>query len=168
MTKLYAQPYDISATGFCFDSAEEYSEKVAAAKNRYGEPVEEFEIQFIDGEGIDAELFSALRVHQGNFPAFFEAVDEWADDEKVKVIIAVGEAGYSFDLGSDDPSLFDVDLYECASMRDLAMQFIDEGVFGEIPAAIANYIDFDAVARDLAMDYAETMVNGERYQYRCT
>jgi len=167
MTKLFAQPYNISATGFYFESAEEYAEKAAIAKNHYGQPVEEFEIQFIDGEGLDAELFCALRVHQCSFPSFLEAVEEWTDDEKIKVIIAVGEAGYDFDLGRDDPDRFEVDLHECGSMRDLAMQFIDEGLFGDIPAAIANYIDYDAVARDLAMDYAEVNIDGARYQYRC-
>lgn len=52
MTTLYAQPYDISATGFYFDTADQYAEKVVKVKNDYGQPVEEFEIQFIDGEMI--------------------------------------------------------------------------------------------------------------------
>jgi hypothetical protein len=29
MTRLYAQPYDISATGFFFESAQEYNQKAA-------------------------------------------------------------------------------------------------------------------------------------------
>ncbi len=46
------------------------------------------------------------------------------------------------------------------------MQFVDDGLFGEIPAAIANYLDYDAIARDLSADYAETIIDGARYVYR--
>ena len=98
MTRLFAQPYDISATGFYFDTSEEY------------------EIQFIDGEEIDCALFKALGVHQGNFGQYLDACDEWSEDDKRKVIIAVGEAGYRFDLGNDNPDSLDVDLYELDSL----------------------------------------------------
>ena len=168
MTTLYAQPYDISATGFYFESLEGYDAKAAGLRNSYGEPVEEFEIQFIDGSGIDCQLFSALGVHQGNISGYFDAVDDWSDDEKIKVIIAVGEVGYSFDLRRDNPNRFEVDLYECDTLHDLAVQFIDEGLFGDIPAAVANYIDYDAIARDLGMDYSAVTVADTHYIYRCT
>ena len=46
MMQLHAQPYDLAATGFNFETAEEYGTKAAALQNDYGEPVEEFEIQF--------------------------------------------------------------------------------------------------------------------------
>jgi hypothetical protein len=54
MTTFYAQPYDISATGFYFDIEDQYQAKIRTIKNDYGQTVEEFEIQFIDGETIDA------------------------------------------------------------------------------------------------------------------
>ena len=73
---------------------EEYNTQASKLRNSYGQPVEEFELQFIAGESIDADLFKALGVHQGNFPAYLEAVEEWSVDDKIKVIIAVGEAGY--------------------------------------------------------------------------
>ena len=167
MTKLYAQPYDISATGFYFTSAAEYDDKAAALRNRYGQPVEEFEIQFIDGESIDAQLFQTVGVHQGDIAAYFEAMEEWSQEDKIKVIIAVGETGYRFDLAKDDPDKFEVDLYECDTMRDLAMQFVDDGLFGEVPSAIQNYLDYDAIARDLGMDYGQVTIDGARYIYRC-
>jgi len=91
MTTLFAQPYDISATGFYFDTAAEYSAKAAKLKNDYGQPVEEFEIQFIDGTGLDAKLFEALGVNQANHEDFLEAVTDWSDDDKIKVIIAVAK-----------------------------------------------------------------------------
>ena len=167
MTELHAQPYDISAQGFYFRTAAEYQEKAAKVRNDFGFPVEEFEIQFIDGESIDAALFEALRVDQCTFPHFLEACDAWDDDQKRKVIIAVGECGYSFDLKSGDPDDFDVDIYELDSLRELAMQFVDDGIFGTIPERLQNYLDYDAMARDLGMDYSETTIAGKRLIYRC-
>lgn len=167
MTNLYAQPYDISATGFYFESAEEYTEKASKLFNPYGEHVEEFEIQFIDGDGIDCQLFEALSISQCNLEQFFKAVEEWDETQKINVIIAIGEVGYKFDIATDSPDDFDVSLYQLDSMRELAEQFVDEGLYGEIPKSIQFYIDYDAMARDLAMDYSEITIDGTRYIYRC-
>jgi hypothetical protein len=41
----FASGYDITANGFFFTSAEEYTQKVSTCKNGFGGPVEEFEIQ---------------------------------------------------------------------------------------------------------------------------
>lgn len=166
MPKLYAQPYDISATGFYFDTVEEYETKAASNRNEYGQPVEEYELQFIDGDSLDAALFEALSVNQATFAQFIEACDDWDDDQKRKVIIAVGDCGYSFDKTSD-PDDFEVDIYEMDSMKELAEHFVDEGLFGEIPDHLANYIDYDAIARDLKCDYSEIEIAGTRLIYRC-
>jgi antirestriction protein len=167
MTHLYAQPYDISATGFFFTNAEEYVQKAARNRNDMGFPVEEYEIQFIDGESIDAHLFRAMGVDQVSFGLFLQACDEWDDLQKQKVIIAVGECGYSFDLKSGDPDSLDVDVYEMNSLRELAEQFVDEGFYGEIPTAIACYLDYTAIARDLGVDYSEITIAGTQLVYRC-
>ncbi|MCH2037264.1 MAG: antirestriction protein ArdA [Rickettsiales bacterium] len=167
MTQFYAQPYDIHATGFYFSTMEEYNEKYAKCKNSFDEQVEEFELQFIDGESIDCALFEALGISQCNIHHFIEKMDEWDEQEKQILIIAVGECGYQFDLAKDSPDDFDVDIYHTDSMRNLAMQFVDEGLFGDIPENIQFYLDYDAIARDLGMDYSETCVAGNNIIYRC-
>lgn len=167
MTTLFAQPYDISASGFYFDSADQFTAKSIAATNDYGDPVEEFEIQFIDGADIDCELARAWGLNQSNFAAFFDAVDNWDNHQKLSFIIAVGECGFQFDPGRDDPDRFEVDIYHVDSLKELAEQFVDEGLFGEIPSHLRNYLDFDAIARDLACDYASTTIAGNRLAYRC-
>lgn len=131
---LHAQPYDISAQGFFFRSLEEYQQKSSVLRNDYGVPVEEFEIQFIDGEDIDCDLFKALGVHQGNFDAYLTACADWDESQKLKVIIAVGDCGYRFDPATGDPDDLDVDLYEMDSLRDLGMDY------SEIRIAGTNYI----------------------------
>ena len=167
MTQLFAQPYDISATGFYFESVEDYQKKADKNLNDYGEPVEEYEIQFIDGDDIDCALFKALEIHQGTFHHFFEAVDIWSDEDKIKMIIATGECGYRFDFEMQTPDEFDIDLYECDSMTELAEQFVEEGLFGEIPENIQHYLDYEKIAYDLSMDYSETTIAGQRLIYRC-
>lgn len=52
-------------------------------------------------------------------------------------------------------------------MRELAEQFVDEGLFGDIPENIQSYLDYDAIARDLSMDYSETSICDTNLVYRC-
>ncbi|MCV6545687.1 MAG: antirestriction protein ArdA [Cohaesibacter sp.] len=163
---FYAQPYDIDATGFHFSDAETYKETIGKIVNRYGDQVEEFEIQFIDGDAIDAELFKALCISQVTILPFMEKLEEWEDWNKTDIVIAVGECGYSFDLESDDPNDLDIDLYAGMDLNDLAHQFVAEGLFGDIPERLTNYLDYDAIARDLGHDYAETTITGETCVYR--
>ena len=133
MTQLHAQPYDLSAAGFYFESVEEFDAKAGANRNDYGQRVEEYEIQFIDGEAIDCHLATAIGVNQANITQYFDAVDAWSEDEKQRVIIAVGECGYSFEP-STNPDDFEVDIYAVKTLRELAEQFVDEGLLGSSPA----------------------------------
>ena len=163
---LFAQPYDISANGFYFTSAEYYAAKVRTLKNDYGDPVEEFEIQFIDGETIDCELARAIGLNQANYSQFLDCVESWEEHEKINAIIAVGECGYTFDA-DDSPDLLGVDIYAAESLKELAEQFVDEGLYGDISESLQYYIDFDAIARDLSVEYTETTIAGGRYVYAC-
>lgn len=167
MTTLYAQPYDISATGFYFESVGEYDKESKKILNDFGQPVEEFEIQFIDGEQIDCELAQAIGLHQGSFPTFLEACDELDEHDKCILIVAVGECGYNYEPSKTSPRDFDIDLYEMDSLRDLAEYFVGEGLMGEIPENLIMYFDYDALARDLACDYSEITIAGTRHVYAC-
>ncbi len=162
---LHAQPYDTSATGFFFESYEDYAAKTAKARNSYGDPVEEFEIQFIDGADIDCALAQAIGINQANMKPYFEAVEGWDDQDKTRVILAIGECGYRFDTDTR-PDDFDLDIYEVENLRELAEQFVHEGFFGDIPDRLSCYLDYDAIARDLSVDFTEATVAGTRLVYR--
>lgn len=164
--QLHAQPYDLAATGFYFEDYDDYIAKAAALRNSYGAPVEEFEIQFIDGDAIDCDLAQAIGINQANLKQFFEALDDWDDDDKTCVIIAVGECVYPFE-DNTQPDDFEVDIYHLETMRDLAEESVEQGLYGDIPAPLAYYIDYDAIARDLSMDYSQTSVAGQSLIYRC-
>ena len=167
MPQLHAQPYDITANGFYFESLEEYAAKANSNRNDHGDPVEEYEIQFIDGDHIDCDLAKAWGINQANIGQYFNACESWDDQEKTVFIIAVGEAGYSFDPDSVSPTDSDVDIYHLDSMKELAEQFVDEGLYGDIPESLQYYIDFDAIGRDLSVEYSETTIAGGRYVYAC-
>ncbi len=158
---LFAQPYDLSATGFYFNSAEDFDAKVKDLTNAFGDPVEEFEIQFIDGEDIDASLAKAIGINQANFRDFLEIAETWADETKELTIVAVGECGYDFNP-SFCPSNYKVEIFAADSIRELAEQFVEEGVFGDIPEPFQGYIDYDAIARDLNVTCFEVTIAGRK------
>lgn len=167
MLVFYAQPYDITASGFYFRSEEEYAARLRTVRNSLGEQPEEFEIQFIDGDMLDACFADAFGLSQGNVFRFIDLAEAWDEDQKRRFIVAVGECGHRFDAETVDPEDFDVDIYEVEGLRALAEQFVDDGLFGEIPETIQRYLDYDAIARDLAMDYSEARIAGTRLVYRC-
>lgn len=166
MTQLHAQPYDISANGFYFESLEEFTTRASNARNNYGQPVEEFEIQFIDGDAIDCDFAKAWGINQANIGQYFDAVEDWAEYDKQIFIIAVGEVGYTFDPETVTADQFDIDIYHARNMNDLAEEFVAEGLFGDIPDHLIHYIDYDAIARDLAVEYTETEIAGDYLIYR--
>ncbi|UWR87833.1 antirestriction protein ArdA [Phaeobacter inhibens] len=168
MPQLHGQPYDLNANGFYFESLEDYASKAKENRNAYGDLVEEYEIQFIDGDDIDCALAKAWCINQANIGGYFAACDEWEDYQKKIFIIAAGEIGCEFDPEDVHPEEFDVDLYHVDSMQELAEEMVDEGLFGDIPEHLADYIDMDAIARDLAYDYTETEIAGERLIYRAS
>lgn len=48
--------------------------------------------------------------------------------------------------------LEDVEIYEVSNFFKLAEQFVEEGLFGVIPDNIVNYLDYEAIGRDLSYD----------------
>lgn len=80
---------------------------------------------------------------------------EGMDDVDIKkALFLVNEQGYTFDDAIR--KVDDVDFYPDMTLKDMAEQFVDEGLFGEIPDKIQGYIDYEAIARDLRFDYTET------------
>jgi len=85
------------------------------------------------------------------------------EDQKRRVIIA---CYHGFDFGKNDPDDIEAEIYEVDSMKDLAEQFLEEGLFGEIPESIRYYLDYDLIALDLEADYSTTEIAGVRLAYR--
>lgn len=164
---LYAQPYDISASGFYFKSEEEFQTQSKGLRNEYGEPVEEYEIQFIDGDQIDCELAQAFELNQITFANFLEIAEQWDKHQKTCFIIANGECGYGFNPKHENIETLEIDMYQVDNLKELAEQFVEEGLYGDIPKALEHYLDHEAMARDLSADYSMTEIAGNRLACRC-
>ena len=164
---LYAQPYEFDASGFYFDSFEDYQAKYNSNFNVYGQHVEEYEIQFIDGSAIDCDLFKAVK-GEYNLKAFFMVANTWEDCDKIPLIIAYEENITSEPFNEEVTSdMFqDIDIYYDMSFEDLAWEFIENGLFGDIPEHLKNYLDIEKMARDLSYDYNEISVGNNSIIYR--
>ena len=163
MTNQYhATPYDISATGFYFSTLEEFNEQSVKHKNDYGDPVEEYEIQFIDGD--NHKLFAAVGVHQGNLNDWF---DNWEDMEGEDLIKAL----YLFDQGYDASQVLgqleDVHLFEGTAL-DWAHEFINDVYAHDFPEMALRYFDYDAFTRDAELEGSITIFNHEGKSYVVT
>ena len=73
----------------------------------------------------------------------------------------------AYDPTSDHPDKFEIDLYEMNSLVELAEYFVEEGFYGDIPERLTFYIDTDAIARDLSVEYSELTIAGKRFVYAC-
>ena len=163
MTKLHATPYNIDAAGFYFTDINEYKTKAKSLVDRYGNLVEEFEIQFIDGD--DVELFEACGINQVNLNQWFNEVEFLQHDEKVSLNYLVGVAGYSLDqalLKTDEPSLYQ------GNLLDAATELFDECWLPSVPESIRFYIDYDKFARDCQYGGDLTEFNYAGTTYTCT
>ena len=162
---LYAQPYDLDAQGFYFDSFEDFETKYNKNCNVYGQFVEEYEIQFIDGSVINSALFDAVGSY--NLKAYYKVVNIWDDFEKVDLIISYKDNITSEPFNEDiEPNDLDIEVYYDMTFRELAQEFIDDGCLGDIPQHLENYIDVDKYAYDLKMDYNEFSLGNTTLIYR--
>lgn len=163
MATLYATPYNRDASGFYFISAEDYEDKAKCHLDCHGNLVEEFEIQFIDGD--DAALFEACSIDQSNINIWFDDVECLQDYEKINLYYLVGYAGYSLKQAMnklDEPCITE------SSLRDAAEALFDECWLDAVPESVRFYIDYDKFAHDCV--YGGDMVEFE-YQgktYTCT
>ena len=168
---LYAQPYDLDAQGFYFDSFEDYETKFNKNCNVYGQPVEEYELQFIDGSAIDCDLFKAIDRTQNivcSLKAFFMVANTWEDYDKIPLIIAYEENITSEPFNEEVTSdMFeDIDIYYDMSFEDLAWQFIEDGLFGDISEDLKQWLDIEKMALSLSYDYNEISVGNNSIIYR--
>jgi antirestriction protein len=83
-----------------------------------------------------------------------EEMADLRDDEITRVKYLLGQG---YDADDALAKYEDVQFYPDMTLRQVAEQLVDDGCFGDIPDSIANYIDYEAIGRDLGMDgYDET------------
>lgn len=88
-----------------------------------------------------------------------ETLEDLKDYEK-ETLIAILESetqrlDEALEILQDEKFVF----YSDVDLEGLAEQFVDEGIFGEIPSSIISYINYESIARDLSFEgYIETSV----------
>lgn len=163
MTTLHAQPYSLDASGFYFDGLDDYQTKYDINKDRYGNPVEEYEIQMIEeDETGDAQLFEACGIDQATLELWFDDIESLDNHEKAALFYLVSDVGYSVADALEKAD--EVSLYE-GNILEAATEFFDEVYAHEIPENLRFYIDYEAFARDCRCggDMSEFVFAGTTY-----
>jgi len=161
MSNYHATPFDTSASGFYFDDYEEYLSKAKNHKNDYGDIIDEFRIQFIDGDNY--QLFNALDINQANLEQWFDNFEQLSGEELIKAIYL---AEYCAENISDIPDkLDDVCLFE-GTATEYAEEYIEDcGLLSELPENLRYYFDVEAFARDMVLggDITEVEIMNTHY-----
>lgn len=148
LVTLHAQPYDIEASGFYFHNMEEYETKYARNKNRYGQPVEEYELQFIDGEG-NQELLDRLPLKE-----FFEIVETWDSEDIEKIEMLADCVGWHYIGNTADEikeKFDDLIVYTSSHNKDdLGAEVMEnsDSVAYEAIKPYSHYFDFERWLND--------------------
>ena len=158
---FHAQPYSLDATGFYFTDMDEFQAKYDVNWDSFGLSVEEYEIQFIDGDTADAQLFEAAGINQASIEFFIDEIMELDDYQKPALFFLL-EQGYDLDdaMGEID----DVMIQE-GCLEEAAEALFDEIYLDQVPANIQCYIDYSAFARDCEYsgDFREFEFAGTTY-----
>lgn len=78
-----------------------------------------------------------------------ESLDDYELDEVMAYMEAIGN---DLEEAIDAQSNGRIFLYGVDSFTELAEHFVDEGLYGDIPENLTNYIDYEAIGRDLSFD----------------
>ena len=91
-TIFYADPRDATITGFIFTDLDSYHGEYDHRHCLYG--TEDYELQVIRGKQIDQELFTGLKINQGNLNDWFDEIQHLTNEEKVGLWFLVRGCGY--------------------------------------------------------------------------
>lgn len=159
MTTLHATPYNLDVKGFYFESEDEFITKMEGLTDKYGIPVEEFEIQFIDGD--DWELFKMAGITQATLSMWFDDIEPLTNYQKLGLffLLDIGRGLECALENYDDASIQESDL------EDAAAQLFEDCYAHDIPESLRCYIDYKQFARDVKMggDMVQFEYNGTTY-----
>ena len=146
-----AIPYDTSASAFYFDSPESFEKQIGKQFNRYGQFVEEFEIDLVDGDNSVFEFNKIMDLHQSNVSEWFEYLEIYAGmkEHEQAALMWLVSSGIKKDIGQALESASDVCVFEGTPL-DYAYEVIADCY--NLPEIAEMYFDYKAFARDLEMN----------------
>ena len=157
MPTIYAQPYAIGASGFEFDSLEDFETKYKAHPN------EEFELEFLEGSAVEESLFLNAAIGQHNLASFFEVAElEEYEQLQVGALLFVG-----VDIEEALERYEGVSIGEHDSAADWAHEYVDAmGGPNELDdETVARYFDYAQFGLDaeLGGDIIPVTLGGRQY-----
>jgi len=149
-SRLYAHLYNGDASGFAFDDVEKFNARVRQCRDRFGFPVDEFEIRFHDGTPEDAELWGALKPCQSEISTWFDDVGPLELQEKAALYVLVEFNGYRLRDALD--ILDDAIVFE-GTLTEYVDEYIDStGMLDSIPENLRYYFDMEIFTRDMELN----------------
>jgi len=149
MCELFANPYNTSVAGFYFSSYEEYEMKSSKLVDDFGFPVEEFEIEFIDGE--HCQLFNACDINQCTLKQWFDDIELLPEVEQVELFYRCEQLNQTTQEVLD--KINSDGFIQQSTLSDYAYDCVnDYGVIDCLPETFKCYFDYDAYARDLELN----------------
>lgn len=164
MVKLKVKVKKDNKEDFFVETVEDYIEKMSELRSKRKVFCEELEIEFLEGEEIDREVFQALQVQQHNVEDYLENIERKCFIDKITLILIIKEGG-SKTKGWEELEECNIEIYEMDSLRDLAIHMVEEGYYGAFSKNLEWYIDYNKIACDLAHDYCEDTILGKNYVY---
>lgn len=114
--------------------------------------ITDYEAEIVIGEYDD--------IHELNKIA--ESMEAFSAEDMLKLKFLSHEGYNEREVINNGIHSYDVDIYDYRDNKNftdtfelLAFDFVEEGLFGEIPKTLEYYIDYEKIARDLRMDYCE-------------
>lgn len=158
--QLYANPYDTSARGFYFSSFEQFEEEFEKRL-----PVEEYEIDFIDGTNEQAALFKVASITQANLKDWFEGIES-LEDYKMPAVYFLLSNGNVSDFDEAIRKADDLSFGE-GNVQEYVERYIDDmGGPAELgKQTLEQYFDYESFARDWELngDVMEFEFGGTTY-----
>ena len=160
-TLYYAQPYDISASGFFFKTYDEYLSKSKNHKNDYGQEVEEYELTMTDGE--NHTLFELLSISQATIENWFENFKDLSGNDLISAIYLADYINSPMEEILD--RIDEVMLFEGNAVEYTENYITDCGLLDDMPENLRYYFNTEAFARDLLLggDINEVEILGSTF-----
>ena len=148
--KAYTEAHNDKALGSNWLDMDDFDsiQDIYAELKQEGFTKEELEETFIQDYECDIQLFTNC--------------DYVSIDKAFEILEKIDYSQYSadeikafYEIGNDIDDIDNYELYlypNCETLSDLAYEFVQEGLYGNIPDNIANYIDYEAMGRDLGFD----------------
>ncbi len=149
-----AVPYDTSANAFYFSSPESFEQQFDNQFNRFGEVVEEFYIELIDGCSATFELNSVVDLIQCNVPDWFEYRDQYIELSKLEQVAflwlmqdIIPKRAFAFErINEAFNRMQDVCVFD-GSIEDYIYDLVNE--YYDLSEFALQYFDYKQLAYDM-------------------